>query len=78
MRDDMPKAGPKLGIDTAAIWAEVQANRQKLDKCRGPHEFKPIDETNPLKKWQCDRCKGIVDATNARWYLKGLQHGRTR
>jgi hypothetical protein len=57
---------------------EVKANKTKLDNCRGPHEFELTQPDNAFSKRRCKRCGGTVDGTAAFWYLKGLQHGRTR
>lgn len=63
--------------DLRGIWADVKANHKRLDECPGPHEFDFDPNATPLRrKATCRKCGGQLDTTDARWYLKGLEHGR--
>ena len=72
------------------IWAEVMANKNKLEGCAGPHDFsicldrhtkQPIDNPTNIQLfgayWRCSKCGGQVDAINKSWYNKGLKAGMT-
>lgn len=57
---------------------EVQENIKRLNSCRGPHEFVPIPKEllRGSPKMRCTICKGWLDATAAKWYERGLEHGK--
>lgn len=58
------------------VWEEVKANHAKLDACKGPHTFEPIDSTKKIGcRYRCALCGGEVDSINKSWYAKGLEHG---
>jgi hypothetical protein len=54
---------------------QAKANMDTLNACKGPHEFERIEEDGVRRTGFCCKiCGGIVNATSAMWYRKGLQH----
>jgi hypothetical protein len=67
---------PKAEVD--AIWQQVQANKKLLDSCPR-HDVKPLASSLTggfFREYRCDYCGGKVSAGDARWYQRGLEHGR--
>lgn len=72
------------GIDLKALLEEIKANKRLLDSCAGPHELEPFRwyGSNPdkpeglVRYYRCKLCGGQIPATDARWYLKGVAHGK--
>lgn len=60
-------------FDGKALWAEVQANYQRLEACPD-HAFVQITPGLFGSKWVCTVCKGEVDGVSAKWYLRGREH----
>jgi len=62
------------------IWRDVKANHDKLDKCEGPHEFKPIpvEGKTLVRDYLCSKCGGKIDAIHKIWYERGLEHGKNQ
>jgi hypothetical protein len=62
-----------MTLDTAAILAEIKANRAKLDGC-AKHRF---DIGNPPyrfgTKLTCQNCGGVLDAVHAFSYTQGFK-----
>ena len=60
-------------IDTAALWAEAQSNRAKLDGC-ARHFFNIGDPPYRLgQKFECTNCGGVMDAVQAFRYVQGYK-----
>lgn len=62
-----------------ALAKEVKENFVRLDNCVGPHDFKPSAYNFALgtpRKYVCTLCKGDVGASDFRWYMRGLIHGK--
>jgi hypothetical protein len=57
------------------IFEEVKENHRKLDSC-SRHDFSIdlVPDTKWGKRYQCSRCRGIVDSLTKYWYEKGLKH----
>jgi hypothetical protein len=55
---------------------QVRINSEKLSKCE-LHDFQPPDSKSrlPARSRVCVLCSGIVDASAAELYRKGLDHG---
>lgn len=74
------QASPRTGrsyICFKDILKEVEHNLSKLDTCT-KHDFSPADDTTPrgrMGKHVCANCGGEVEASEARWYRRGLVHG---
>jgi hypothetical protein len=65
--------------DATVILHKVRANLKALDECDGPHDFGPPiprDKTKVFQDRVCTKCGGRVEPHIARWYIKGLEHGR--
>lgn len=64
-----------MTTSTNNLFDEVKKNSQRLVNCAGPHEFGVI-EPMPIVgvRLQCEKCKGIVDASFAKAYLQGFKH----
>ncbi len=86
LQPDQPSAIDQIsqvtGLSRATmeeIWAEVKANRAKLETCKG-HDFsRPYKKRGELvTDWECSKCGGHVDLNSKRWYELGLKHGLTR
>jgi hypothetical protein len=59
------------------ILEEVKANQAKLNGCPGPHDFEDTTPDKLLgKRFRCRRCAGELEGLHARWYMRGLEHGR--
>ena len=59
------------------IWQRVKENKARLDSCELPHDFYPINENGRLpRKAVCKECLGVVDITNARFYIQGLRDAK--
>lgn len=66
---------PDVNIDH--VLADVKANSALLDGCKVPHDFSCVD--NPPKlgsKYKCSKCGGLLNASSAIWYIKGLSHSK--
>lgn len=66
------------GADSKRLWAEAQANVEKLNCCPR-HLFEMTDEqvnAGPAalfgKKLTCQRCKGRMDMINVNQYVRGF------
>ncbi len=75
---DAGKPEPKP-IDFKAIFANVEANRQKLDACPR-HLFNseiPGIEGGVAsmfgRKMECERCGGALDLVNIGYYIRGYE-----
>ncbi len=67
--------------DIGQILAEVKANQKLLHECKPPHNFVPIPPESKLgltRDYVCTKCRGKVEASKARWYIEGLEHGRKK
>lgn len=69
-------------IDAKAILAEVRENHAKLDGCN-LHDFQGLPERAMQCKdgliyrdYRCARCGGKVSASEYRWYMRGIEHGK--
>ena len=65
---------PKKEINS--IWEDVKVNTKKLEECSGPHDFQPDTFKKPVRDQICSKCGGKIQASNALWYKKGLEHGK--
>jgi hypothetical protein len=57
------------------VWDRLRANQLKLDSCRR-HAF-TLDlapDKELAKRWGCEHCGGVVDATAKAWYDAGARH----
>ncbi len=71
--------GAVSGLGPAAVTqtlARVRANQALLDGCAGPHDFPEPAEHLLGARLLCTRCGGELRAIEARWYRRGLEHGR--
>jgi len=65
----------------ASAVKEAQLNLEQLENCLGPHDFVRIEDTNApghrqRDGFRCSKCGGMVTSVAARWYERGLRHGR--
>jgi hypothetical protein len=62
--------------DVKRIWESVKANQMLLDSCKAPHDFQPVETSGKfVREHKCSKCGGVLEATKALWYVKGLLHG---
>lgn len=57
-------------IKDPSIWAEVRANRAKLNSC-DRHRFDPPADRKLGDRLTCTRCFGEMSATDAVMYCRG-------
>ena len=57
------------------VFADVQENARVLAACPG-HKFLRVEPDRLFSKYRCTVCGGTVDTTQARWYERGVEHGR--
>jgi hypothetical protein len=53
--------------------AALNANRQALAGCVGPHDFQEVK--SGWGTYRCTICGGEVDTISYAWYVRGLKHG---
>ena len=57
-------------------WQAEQANRLRLDGCRGPHAFSVVKTASTIGTgdlFRCTRCGGEASARFVHWYNRGLR-----
>lgn len=65
-----------MSFDGRALLAEVKANTERLEQCV-LHQFQPMTPGLFGTKYICIGCGGSVDGVSARWYARGIEHGKT-
>lgn len=61
-----------MKIDTAAILAEVRANRARLEGCKR-HRFEPPALVKLGLKLTCSACGGEMHLTDISYYIAGYE-----
>lgn len=69
--------------EAAAVIVATDENSARLKSCAGPHGFVREGQVTeggrigePTGLMRCIRCRGTVTEDQARWYKRGLAHGR--
>lgn len=54
----------------------VDANRERLAACPGPHTLKLTEQAVGFAVWVCVSCGGRLTEVERRAYVQGFKHGR--